>query len=423
MNVIIRNYTKIVLIAGLPVLLNFIYSCDKKEQTGQSFKNIPLSDSITNVVEIPFKSDKMITLNLNKFKGSKLTFTDIVKDVNCIPLETNGKNSIGEIDKVQFYNGRYYILDKYKAKALFVFDSYGKFCYSIVKQGKGPLEFIEPYDFTINFDTNQIVIFDGMLSKVVSYDIEFGKPVKEEKVYYRFSNIAYTGDGLYCLSSKYDDNSHIKSINNNLLYFTDIKFRLEYICIRKDNSSKNDFFIRNDLNQNNVENFYSPRFQNSIYKIKDSIIEKIYNLNFDKIEVDKEIYNLEFSRFRELAKDKFFFMGKYLGGKNIDYFELSSMSKTICIYYDKKNELLVGGQDLLFMSKILPFYSDPIAVYEDKFITYIDAFSISNIKKNVKASELEQLPKHFKNIINNISSYDNPVIMTYKIDLSKYKNK
>lgn len=261
-----------------------IISCENliKNTERYYFKGATIESNKT-IKEIAASKKNVIKLELAKFKGKELVFTDILEGVELIPLETNEDYLIGEIDKIQIYNGFYFILDKRSAKSLFVFDENGKFKYSIKSQGKGPLEFIRPYDFTIDFDSNQLVIFDGKLSKLVFYEIGSGKPLKEKRLYYRFHNIAYSGKGVFCFSSHGDNNSHLSSIDKYLLYMTDSTFKLKNKFLLEKRKSNNNYYLRNDLTQISGVN-YAPRFKNKVFKVKDSTIYELYDISFDNIE-------------------------------------------------------------------------------------------------------------------------------------------
>lgn len=92
---------------------------------------------------------------------AELPFSAFVDTIELIPLETTEDNLIGEITRVIFNNGKYYIrsTNSMQNAKLFVFDENGKYLQKISKQGGGPEEYIEFKDFTMTND-NQVVIAD-----------------------------------------------------------------------------------------------------------------------------------------------------------------------------------------------------------------------------------------------------------------------
>lgn len=391
-------------------------SCENKKTKIYSFKGTPILNINSSVQEIFASNEQTQKLEFSQFEGKELIFTDILDTVKLIPLETSENCIIGEIDKIEVHNGSYFILDKRQTKSLFVFNEDGKFKYSISAEGRGPLEFIMPYDFTINTDLNEIVLCDGRLSKLIFYNIESGKPIREKKLYYRFHNIAYSGKGFFCLSSHNDDNSHLESIENYSLFITDSTFTLKNKFLKK-NITSNNYFLRNDLTQKSGVN-YAPRFNNKVFNIKADSIHQVYDISFDAIEVEREDYRLQFSELNEITErnSSFYFMGTYVEGATIDFFELESSRKKISVFWDKVNKKLVGGEILTLDPLKLPFYSDPLTSDNDEFISYLDSYALSNIKGSLPMNELKKLPKRFVTLIQDVSADDNPIIIRYKID-------
>ena len=71
---------------------------------------------------------------------AELPFSAFVDTIELIPLETTEDNLIGEITRVIFNNGKYYIrsTNGMQNPKLFVFNENGKYIQKISKQGVGP---------------------------------------------------------------------------------------------------------------------------------------------------------------------------------------------------------------------------------------------------------------------------------------------
>ncbi|TSA36125.1 MAG: 6-bladed beta-propeller, partial [Porphyromonadaceae bacterium] len=110
---------------------------------------------------------EIIKVNVNDNERFVLKFE--IK--NVIPLETNDSCLIGDITKLDCFNNKFYILDKHQKKSLMVFDKNGHF----IKQtqfGKGPGEVIAPAAFTINKQDSVVILYDGLLSANLSFDLD-----------------------------------------------------------------------------------------------------------------------------------------------------------------------------------------------------------------------------------------------------------
>ena len=116
---------------------------------------------------------------------TELPFSAFVDTIELIPLETTEENLIGEITRLIFNDGTYYIrsTNSMQNAKLFVFDENGKYLKKISKQGGGPEEYIEFKDFTMTID-NQVVIAD--YQKLLYFDSE-GKFLHSNKINQSFS--------------------------------------------------------------------------------------------------------------------------------------------------------------------------------------------------------------------------------------------
>ncbi len=88
-----------------------------------------------------------------------------------IRLEKNDKSLIGEITKVEYFENKYYVLDKMYSKSLMVFDSLGNFVKK-TKHGRGPGEVISPWCFTIDESKGRVLLWDQVLRRMSTFDLQ-----------------------------------------------------------------------------------------------------------------------------------------------------------------------------------------------------------------------------------------------------------
>ena len=102
---------------------------------------------------------------------AELPFSAFVDTIELIPLETTEDNLIGEITRVIFNDGKYYIrsTNGMQNPKLFVFNENGKYIQKISKQGVGPGEYLDFEDFTIAND-DHIVLAD--YKQLLHFDTE-----------------------------------------------------------------------------------------------------------------------------------------------------------------------------------------------------------------------------------------------------------
>jgi hypothetical protein len=86
-----------------------------------------------------------------------------------INLEANDISLIGEVDRIEIFDSLIFILDRFQSSAVLIFDKNGKFL-TRTSNGRGPSEMISPWDFYIDKNKRQIIIYDQNTFRLMSYD-------------------------------------------------------------------------------------------------------------------------------------------------------------------------------------------------------------------------------------------------------------
>jgi len=119
------------------------------------------------IIELQPTSNSPIINNLSdKFLLQKIT-----------PLETCPQSLIGQVSKLVVTNNRIILIDNLSAEKVMVFDDSGKFLFNSGSKGKGPYELLKPIDFYVS--ENSLFILGGYLKKVIQFDLQTGKKLKE----------------------------------------------------------------------------------------------------------------------------------------------------------------------------------------------------------------------------------------------------
>ena len=187
---------------------------------------------------------------------------DIFHDIELIPLETNDLCLIKRIDKVEVYDGKYYVFDKTRF-IIFVFDQNGKFLTQIGRIGQGPGEYAMGYDFQINRKDNTVQILNPA-KFIYTYDLDgrFLHQIRFEGLMTNFQRFEYV-DSCFVFWGV------AKSTENQVNVFT------------KDGSHVNGFFkdwYSLDFWSNNVlysyngnTYFYKPHYHEIMKVSRDSL--------------------------------------------------------------------------------------------------------------------------------------------------------
>ncbi len=171
----------------------------------QSCGKIDSRKDTNNEVQITISSDK-------------LKLSNLVAEMEIVPLETNENCLVGNISKLMFYDNKVFILDRFVSKGLFVFDAKGRFLYRVGKVGRGPGEFNTPIDFTIDWNKKELLILDNP-SRLIFYDItgEYkGKTIDLLRDKGGTFSIVKTKNGYATIAGSRED--HLKLLDNNFNY-------------------------------------------------------------------------------------------------------------------------------------------------------------------------------------------------------------
>jgi len=159
----------------------------------------------------------VVDLDNAEIKRSILYLSSLFKNARCIALENHIDGLVGDIDKLIVHDNLLYVLDKKFAKGLFVYNLDGKFIRRIGRFGRGPGEYSQLYDFTINTSQNEIIILDH--ETMLVYDIRgnFLRNVRLQQIDGHVNQLLYYDKLIYTTFMAYNAN-----INNYLLQSLDV---------------------------------------------------------------------------------------------------------------------------------------------------------------------------------------------------------
>src|SRR5690606_26311997 len=143
-------------------------------------------------------------------------YSDVVESSSYLLLETTSESLIGEIDKIHFDDTLIFILDKYVAEALFIFNKKGDFLTKIANKGAAPGEFLEIRDFTIDKNAKEICLFDLQGRKVNFYTYS-GVFLRSKPIPFFFSEFEFLDKDTMAFSTATAYNAHRADVDNHFL--------------------------------------------------------------------------------------------------------------------------------------------------------------------------------------------------------------
>jgi hypothetical protein len=346
--------------------------------------------SICLNISISGQNSGPIVIHAFQNRLSILNTSQLVDNINFIPLETTENNLIGTISKLIKTDDKYYILDNKKAKKIFVFDTRGKFLYCIGTNGKGPGEYSNLTDFAVDVKRNFIYLVDNRI-KLIKMGLN-GDFILEKKVPDDCKNysdiIAYNGL-IYASPGQQSGNEK----KYNLVQFDEelnpINRFLPY-----ENSFPGTFPFNNRLYTFNNSIYFVSAFENIIYcKSADKFTERFI---FDVDGKGLILKDLTVGKFIE-NKTGVYLFDSCVEGDDLIFVPIFYSGKPRFGFLQKKSNRF------FIVDKI---NGDP--VYLSPFISYHNGMFISEISSNL-------FKKYFPHSIINPELTDNPIIIEYQI--------
>ena len=356
---------------------------------------------------------KVKKLNLSNITEN-LMFTKYFNLKKIIKLETTKNCLIGDIDKILFLKDRIFVID-ILAKSIWAFNYNGNYLFQIKHLGKGPGEYINIGDVDVNEKEGTVLIIDRETHKIIKYNLN-GKflnettckfPVAECKtinksfVYY-FRNSSKRSisapNSDYCYNLFIEKNGNV--IFKGCPFYKELRgfyyhTRYSYSLV----SSNNYLYVLEPLS-------------NTIYKLSEKELIETYKVDFGKFEMPENIKRSrkklessinEYSHsIRNIYEDStilFFMYNEQNFPKGVIFDKTSYKPKKCDAYEDDVNGLPLNLINVQGLSNNMVSLLEPTAI--------IDYY------KEMK-NENKHIPQILNQLINNINSKDNPIIIIYE---------
>ncbi|MDR1371805.1 MAG: 6-bladed beta-propeller [Dysgonamonadaceae bacterium] len=310
---------------------------------------------------------KIIKIDLQKSIEAK-SIADIASSIQVRILEEDKKNPIGVIDEMLITNTNIYILDRQRAKTLFVYERDGHFFNAIRHIGNGPGEYSAPRNFDLEKGTGNLVILDSNQRKFLYYtkDNRFLSTMSFKGTY--CSSFCTTNDSLLILdtgnsvSDADDINNYIVIINKNGEKITEllpIPDYLEDITLSP----------RNPLQKINDTVIFLPSASNKVYNIANNQVSTRYEFDFGTLWANENFFkNQKHKHPMAMAREwgrSYISFPNMLETRDAVHLNFHYNTKLYCFFYNKNTE-----QSLLFYTDAKEV-SAPLAVAESSFVSII----------------------------------------------------
>jgi len=361
----------------------------------------------------------------------KVNCSEIFSDIRYIPLDT-GENLIGEISNIISFKNKLFILDSDITKTVFCYNTNGEFLFKINSVGEGPEEYINLTSISIDEENEQLLLYSNASRKILKYNLE-GNLIEVVNIDFFASKFSYVGNGNSVFLANY---STIKEglekdgkLPNIIITNSDYKIINTAGYFTKDiySSAIPKLFTNfNPLSGNELS--LIQECNDTIYHIQGGNIRPAYYIDFGNKKKSDKFYELINSPEDDIDK-----ITNYL--KNNDVCDIASMVETeklLFITYirknfvhylfcNKKEKTLIDTRFRADMPTIqVPVENDmnggpfPTPMFSDGNLIYsmVQPYDLKENREKINDSNYPG-KQELVALIDKLSEYDNPVIVTY----------
>ncbi|MDR2967990.1 MAG: 6-bladed beta-propeller [Tannerellaceae bacterium] len=337
--------------------------------------------------------------------NAELELSEYFENFRLIKLPSD--TVIGEIKRIRYGNGRIYISD---GNALFVFSDAGELLTCFNKTGKGPGEYTNISDFTVNGET--ITVLCRSLRKLIDYN-HSGECVSSRDIAYWARAVSPTVEQsyfLYC-GNEYGENERhkvrrIKNGHEDATYLPIDRNQAKYLHI----SSEHNFYRHKECI------YFFEAFNDTVYKSVDgSGIKPSFYVDYKGYNVPKSFYEEEYTDvmnfFQEFHKTSYaygvlnfaandrFFMFNSFYQKNIKLTVADQKGQATNTYASVKDNVYFNG--LTIPTAEFPFHADK------HIFVPLEAYAVVEWRNTHIPAE------QFKEKINATKEEDNPLLLVF----------
>lgn len=327
-------------------------------------------------------------------------------DFKFIPLETNENLILGAITQIEIDKGRFFVLDPYQNKTLYVFNPEGQFITQVGSVGQGPGEYSMPNSFVLDKKNNLILIRDLQRNQLFYYgldDYQFKKK-KDAPFYFNSFQPMENDQMAWFFTGGIDDDWYIALTDSTFKTSTHHYFKADF-------KSGNSLLLASNLYKLNQTLYaYHPQ-KPIIYRIENESLQPAYQLNIENTHFPPtEFLQKEAKRnpnyTQALATSDY--IATYSFFENENALAISFLAKkTPFIGFYHKNEEIPVCYTLLDFTKMMKVdgMSQPLGCTNQYFISILSPHTLQT--RYPQREELRKIKELTK-------EEDNPIICLYK---------
>lgn len=344
----------------------------------------------------------------------------LIANIKIIKLETSSSNLIGQIDKLLWIKDKIIVVDKRKAKTIFVFDETGHYLNSIGRIGRAPDEYIGIDDVSSIPGTDYVSVLDRGTKKVKIFDLN-GKFIRAEETPLYLNSIEYFNQNqkIGSLIGRYPNDA--KEYQGYSLFTFGKNWNIINYSFKDPFKASFKYTSTNTQKKYGNDIYYTPPFENIICQIDQNGIINNYLIDFLKNGIPEyQTFHSSDRDFQKLLMAYNYFDGIFCDVQNFMVLKIVQKQREATYFYNKTSK------QVYFLNR---FISTPLENYFHRADMQInDSVIVATISANQICYEKNWIRKYTEDIpedtvtnqkidylLNNVTENDNPILFFYTV--------
>jgi hypothetical protein len=337
-------------------------------------------------------------------------YTDLFSDFKIIPLETVEGSVFSSFDDLRLINDTLFIFEQKYIKGVLIFSGEGKLISKISKPGRGPGEYVNPIAFDVDAINNEILIFDYANKKMNFYDYQ-GNFLRDITLNRKYQSFILSDKYIYAFcpfpSGKEDEKMLFQYDRKG----NEVSGYINYSSILKGPKVVFPFQGGNFFKGNNDVKFYRP-YSGSVYSISNDSVLPFISLNTSKFKLTES--DLSGNRVKPslIGKGKLSHILLYSENTHMAFlvFLIDRYFYKMFFYFNTGKIICAWNliDDLTYSGTTL------FRLHYNHLIGYIHPTQITKFKEQIKSGNV-QMPENERSKLLNISDFNNPIIVLFKV--------
>lgn len=259
-----------------------VYSFTKRFKVSVGALNLA---GVLLVLSASLQGQALETITVNPNDAKTIEWSEFARDVKILKLENPENVIIGRVSKVLFTEDRVLIMNWF-AKTIFIFNTDGKYLFSLEAQGKGPGEFERLEDFEVNEGTGSVYAYDDINQKVIAYSLVDGEFLDENRLQFFFaSHLAFVDDS-WVLFERFNNNDKYQP----KIIVADKDFKLKSRELPALKTALADAYSTNFFYNYKGSSRFMFGQNDTIYSASANGVAPVYHIDFGKYKVGEDYY-------------------------------------------------------------------------------------------------------------------------------------